>query len=129
MRLPPRAELRLAQISATLLWLAFGTVFAAEAAFVDTFLIRLGCAILAVVFVQSTFRIHRPDAHETYLYWHAIPATVGVILATTGWLLADPSHWLDATYITAFWTGLQIALVYSEKQKAAKLQRAQPPQF
>lgn len=121
-------------------------LFAAVAIFGEILLCRIGCAILAASCAYTVYRIlrtdwasidpatdcsthhrarlvRRRDALRSFPYWSSLPAAPGVMLATLGWLLADPSHWFNATTPAAFWVCLQIAFWAGHSGTVARLQK------
>jgi hypothetical protein len=88
--------------------------FAAASIFADSPLVRLGCAIFSASAAYTLYRIiridwatdataeciphyrayliRRQDAFHNFQYWGSLPATIGVIFATLGWYLAEPTR-------------------------------------
>ncbi len=113
-------------------FVAITLVFAAAAIFAETTLIRIGCAIFAVSWAYSAYRItyanwassptdvclthyrvhliRQRDTFQDFHYWSTLPSSCGVALATLGWYLAEPSRAYDVFMVVFFWIGFQIAL-------------------
>ncbi|MBZ5676922.1 MAG: hypothetical protein LAP61_21985 [Acidobacteriia bacterium] len=124
---------------------AFALGFVAGTIFGDIALCRIGCAIIAASLAYTTYRLLRSDwsldrasdcithyrAHlvrrrdflRRFPYWGGLPAASGVVLATLGWLLAEPDRWFDAASAGILGVGLQIALWASNNRTAAQLQK------
>jgi hypothetical protein len=54
--------------------------------------------------------------------WGSFPSAPGVIIASAGWILAEPRRWPEAAGIALFWLGLQIAVQRKQRDVAARLQ-------
>ena len=124
---------------------AFTLVFVAGTIFGEIALCRIGCAIIAASLANTTYRllcsdwsfdrasdcithyrahlIRRRDFLRRFPYWGGLPAASGAVLATVGWLLAEPNRWFDATIPGIFGVGLQVALWASNNRTAAQLQK------
>jgi hypothetical protein len=123
----------------------FTLVFVAGTIFGGITLCRIGCAIIATSLACTTYRLLRSDwsvdrtsdcvthyrAHliqrrdflRSFPYWTGFPAAAGAVLATLGWLLAEPNRWFDAATAGILGVGLQVALWAANNRTAAHLQK------
>jgi hypothetical protein len=122
--------------------------FGAAAWFGEVVLCRIGCSVIALAFLYSSFRFvrecaedwfpseraaecldfyrtrltRRRDLLRGYLNWGRLP-TIGVALSSIGWILAEPRNWPSASGAVAFWVGFQFAVMQKIRLEADHLQK------
>lgn len=124
---------------------AFTLVFVAAAIFGEVPLCRAGCALIAASLAYTSYRfvlsewnydpgtdclthfrshlVSRRGFLRSYQYCGALPTVFGAVLATLGWVLAEPDRWTDAAMAAAFDVGLQAVLCASNSRTVARLEK------
>jgi hypothetical protein len=124
---------------------SFTLLFAGAAVLGEIALCRIGCAMIAASQAYTATRLfrfywgmdktadclthyrtmlsRRRDLLRGSRYWGSLPTGAGAILATVGWIYAEPHRWLDAAAAGIFGVGLQLALWAGNGRAAHQLQR------
>jgi len=123
--------------------------FCVVACWGEVTLCRIGCALIAIGISYSAYHrirggwmdwlpseratgclsfyraqlTRRRDLSQSFPRWGILPSAPGVVLASLGWIRADPQRWVDAVGPVLFWTGLQIALYCHNDAEVARAQR------
>ena len=141
---------RLDRASAILLHGALALYFSAAAVFGEVLLCRIGSAFFAAGLFYSLYRflcaaafsslppdaagmecvefyrrqlVQRRDAVKNYLHWGVLPAIPGALLATLGWIIAEPRDGILAIGIFAFFLGMQYVTLQHCNQSRTQLQK------
>jgi hypothetical protein len=140
-----RLERLAALISGLPFFFATSVLFALAAVFGEILLCRIGCAIIAASFFYTFIRFVRSEwsydlatdcaAHyraqltkriaflRGFTHHDALPISVGIAIATFGWLLAEPHRWSEVAMTAVLGIGMQFAIGSSNTRRIARLQK------
>lgn len=124
--------------------------FTGAAAFGEVALCRIGSGLLAIGFAFALYRLlstrpssppgadaaaldcaayyrdqlqRRLDMLKTYWTWGIAPTLPGALLATLGWILAEPANWYLPTGVFAFFLACQYVTLQWSRRTGARVQK------
>ena len=116
--------------SATLVYGGLALYFSAAVVFGEVLLCRIGSGLFAAGLFYSLYwflnaarfsslppdAVQRRDAIKNYLHWGVLPTMPAALLATLGWIFAEPQAWILAAGIFAFFLGAQYVTLQHQNQ-------------